>query len=167
MLNREQKKNVVDELVNNFSTFSSFYIVDPMGLASGDVSEVRRDCFNQDVKYKLAKNTLILKALEKINPSVNIEEFAHVLKGSSAIFFINEDKLSFPAKLIKSKIKKSKSFPMKLKAAYIEGEMYSGEKYLEMLSALLSKNEILGSIVGSLKGKLSMIVKSLQDSKRD
>lgn len=162
MLSKSDKNSIIEKLGDCFSRFSSFYIVDPIGLTSNEVNQIRRECFKHGIVYRIAKNTLAFKALQSSDIGVDFKLLKSILKNTSGIFFLNEDKLSFPAKLISSKLRIGKDFKMKLKFAFIEGEVYEGEHHLNNLSKLVSKNEMLGSIIGSLKNKLSMVVYSLK-----
>jgi large subunit ribosomal protein L10 len=98
------------------------------------------------------------------------------LKGATAIMFCESG--SAPAKLIKDFRKGGGERP-KLKAAYVEDCIYIGDKQLETLANIKSKNELIGDIIGLLQspaknvisglkasgGKLAGIVKTLSERK--
>ena len=66
-MTKEQKQEVIELLKGKFSQYSNFYITDTESLSVDQVSKLRRHCFNKQVEMKVAKNTLIKKALEQID----------------------------------------------------------------------------------------------------
>ncbi len=83
------------------------------------------------------------------------------LKGETAIMF--SDVANAPAKVIKE-FRKDNEKPL-LKAAYIESSIYLGEKSLNELAKLKSKQELLGEIVGLLQSPMFNLVSALQSGK--
>jgi large subunit ribosomal protein L10 len=62
------EKNVaIDILKEKFSQYDNFYITNTESLTVAQVNTLRRTCFSKGVEMKVAKNTLIRKALESIN----------------------------------------------------------------------------------------------------
>ena len=66
-MNKEQKQEVIDTLKDKFSQYSNFYITDTESLSVAQVNNLRRHCFDKQVEMKVAKNTLIKKALESLD----------------------------------------------------------------------------------------------------
>lgn len=65
-MTREEKNSIIEELVGTLSQYNSFYITDIDTLNSEHTSKLRRLCFNKQVQLRVAKNSLIKKALERI-----------------------------------------------------------------------------------------------------
>ena len=65
-MKKEDKSLLIDSLVETLNAYPHFYLVDMTALNSAATSELRRECFKQDVKLQVVKNTLFAKALEKI-----------------------------------------------------------------------------------------------------
>lgn len=159
-MKKEQKKETIDALTSDFGKYASFYLTDASKLTVAQVNKLRRICHRDGVKMKVAKNTLIRKALEaKGNGSYN--ELFIALKGETAILF--SEAANAPAKIIKE-FRKDNEKPI-LKAAYIESSVFVGEKYLNDLAKLKSKQELLGEIVGLLQSPMSNLVSALQSGK--
>ena len=93
-MTREEKNQIIDELVVTLSQFNNFYITDFETLNSEKTSKLRRACFTKQVQLKVAKNSLIKKALEKIEGDFSL--MIPTLKGSSAIMAC--EAASLPAK---------------------------------------------------------------------
>ena len=66
-MTKDQKNEVIELLKEKFSQYNNFYITDTESLSVAQISNLRRTCFNQQVEVKVAKNTLIRKALENLD----------------------------------------------------------------------------------------------------
>lgn len=164
-MTKKEKGLIVNGLVNKFANSHSFYVVNPGGLRVRQVDMVRRTCFQKNVEYKVAKNTLLFKALvEAFGGGLTGFDPLSVLKGSSGVFFVNEgESVSFPARFIKSVSKGDGAFSILLKCAVVDKDVYVGHEHLDFLSALKSKNEMVGEVVALLKGSLSTVLASLEN----
>jgi len=161
-MTREEKVQVLAELSEKLSNKPNFYVADASGLTVAEINRFRRLCFDKGVEYKVYKNTLIKKALEKLD--VDYTEFNSALKGYSGIMFSTEDAANVPAKVLND-FRKGKAVKPFLKAASIESEFYFGDENLKMLSELKSKNELIGDIIGLLQSPAKNVVSALQSGK--
>ena len=162
-MTRAEKATIVEELYQKFSETNNFYFTDPQGLNVESINNFRRLCFKQGVEYKVYKNTLIRKALEK-QDGVDVEKIDElgVLKGYSGIIFSAET-ANLPAKVIKEYKKKGLVEDMpKLKAALIENELYVGDESISTLSELKSKEELIGEIISLLQSPAKNVISALQ-----
>lgn len=155
-MTREEKNQIIDELVVTLSSTGSFYITDIGTLNSVKTSKLRRLCFNRQVQLKVAKNSLIKKALERIEGDYS--DMIPAMKGSSAIMVAEIPNV--PAKLIKE-FRKESDRPV-LKAASIDGGVYVGDNQLDSLAALKSKNELIGDIIGLLQSPAQNVISGLK-----
>jgi ribosomal protein L10 len=64
-MTRDEKAQIIDELSVKFSQHTHFYVTDASGLSVEQINAFRRLCFKSGVEYRVYKNTLIRKALEK------------------------------------------------------------------------------------------------------
>ena len=65
-MNREDKNLAIQELTEELQSANIFYLADTMGLDAETTSLLRRKCFNSNIKLKVVKNTLLEKAMEKV-----------------------------------------------------------------------------------------------------
>ena len=151
-----EKKVIIDNLQEQINSYNHFYLADISGLNAENTSNLRRLCFNQNVKLVVVKNTLFRKALETSNK--NAEEIYDALKGNTSVMF--SENANVPAKLIKDFGKKHKK-PV-LKAAYVEEAVYIGENQLEALIAVKSKNELIADVVALLQSPMKTVLGQLQ-----
>jgi len=161
-MTRKKKANVISDLSKKFQENKSFYFTDASGFTVAEVNDFRRDCFNNGVEYRVAKNTLIKKALETID--ADFSALDGELKGFSGVMFSGENP-SAPAKLIKEFKKKDKDDRPRLKGASIEFDLFIGEEHLNTLSKLKSKNELIGEVIGLLQSPISNVMSSLNSGK--
>ncbi|MBS1781981.1 MAG: 50S ribosomal protein L10 [Bacteroidetes bacterium] len=153
-----QKNEVIEMLKEKFSQYNNFYITDTESLTVQQVSTLRRHCFDKQVEMKVAKNTLIKKALE----SLDSEKYAGVydaLHNVTALMFSESPKE--PALIISSFRKAAKGEKPVLKAAYIGGEVYSGDNQLVALTNIKTKNELIGEVIGLLQSPAKRVLAAL------
>ena len=161
-MTREEKAKIIDELAGKFSEHNHFYITDASGFSVGQINAFRRICFNKGVEYRVYKNTLIRKALEK--QTANFEPVFKVLHGFSGVIFSKEQG-NAPAKAIKEYRKKNEGKPT-FKAASIQSDLFFGEESLTLLSELKSKNELIGEIISMLQSPAKNVLSALLSSKQ-
>jgi len=155
-MTKEEKQATLDDLKVVFSKAENFYITDTSGLTVADVNKLRRLCFKAGVKMRVAKNTLIRKALEA--NGVENSEIVTALNGPTALMF--SEVSSTPAKIIKE-FRKSSEKPV-LKAAWIETAIFVGDKQIDSLASLKTKDELIGEIIGLLQSPAKNVIGALQ-----
>jgi large subunit ribosomal protein L10 len=155
-MKREDKQAIIDNLADIIKQYPNFYITDTAGLTVDNTTKLRRLCFNKGVKMRVAKNSLIRKAMEKVGNGY--EGIYDALKGTSAILF--SDTGNVPAKIIKE-FRKTSDKPL-LKGAYIESAIFLGDNQLETLSKIKSKNELIGEVIGLLQSPARNVISALQ-----
>jgi large subunit ribosomal protein L10 len=164
-MTRKDKNKIVEALVKQLSTIDYFYVIDAEGLSAGEISDFRGKCFQAGVVYQVVKNTLINKALEKLESEVDYSAFSNtVLKGFSGILFA-QDVGSTPAKIIKEFRKQRKLAKPFFKGACIDKELFVGEECLDVLSQLKSKTELLRELIALLQSPITRLMASLQSGK--
>lgn len=157
-MNKNQKNEVIEVLKEKFSQYNNFYITDTESLTVEQVSNLRRTCFDKNVEIKVAKNTLIRKALE----SLDAEKYAGIfdsLHNVTALMFSENPKE--PALIISSFRKKSNGEKPVLKAAFINGDIYSGDSNLKALTQIKTKNELIGEVLGLLQSPAKRVLAAL------
>ncbi len=157
-MTKDQKNEVIELLKDKFSQYTNFYVADTESLTVAQVGKLRHACFNKDVEMKVAKNTLIKKALE----SLDNEKYAGVydsLHKVTALLFSENPKN--PALIISSFRKESNSEKPVLKAAFINGDVYMGNDQLKALTQIKTKNELIGEVIGLLQSPAKRVLAAL------
>lgn len=155
-MNKEEKYDLVLALTEQMKEFGNFYITDTSDLSVAKINDIRRKCFESDITMKVAKNSLIRKAMEAAGD--DYAPIFDVLKGSSSILFSKS--ATAPAKLIKQLRKKSDK-PI-LKAAYIDSAIFIGDSEIDTLIKLKSKEQLIGEVIGLLQSPAKNVVSALQ-----
>ena len=157
-MTKEQKIQLVQELTETFKTYPNFYIADTGGLTVAEVNDLRGKCFEKQIKMQVVKNTLIKKAL--LNLDDEYDDVDPALKQTSALFFVDAENPSVPAKVLKD-FRGDKEIP-RLKAAVIESAVFLGDGELDKLSKLKSKAELLGEVVTLLQSPAKNVISALK-----
>jgi large subunit ribosomal protein L10 len=159
-MNKEQKQEVIETLKNKFSQYSNFYITDTESLSVAQITNLRRHCFDKQVEMKVAKNTLIKKALE----SLDNEKYSGVydsLHQVTALMFSESPK--DPAVIISSFRKAQNGEKPELKAAFLNGDIFIGDNQLITLTKIKTKNELIGEVIGLLMSPIQRVIGALQN----
>lgn len=157
-MTKDQKNEVIEALKEKFSQYNNFYVTDTESLSVEQVGKLRRACFDKQVEMKVAKNTLIKKALE----SLDSEKYARVydsLHKVTALMFSENPKE--PALIISSFRKDSKGERPVMKAAFINGDVYMGDNNLVTLTKIKTKNELIGEVIGLLQSPAKRVIAAL------
>lgn len=161
-MTREEKSQIIEELSEKFANNAHFYITDASGFTVAQVNNFRRLCYKSGIEYKVYKNTLIKKALEK-QEGTDFSPLFKSLKGFSGVMFSREIG-NAPAKIIREFRSKIEGKPV-LKAASINSDLFVGDENLTMLSELKSKNELIGDVIALLQSPAKNLISALTSSK--
>jgi large subunit ribosomal protein L10 len=159
-MNKEQKQEVIETLKNKFSQYTNFYITDTQNLSVAQVSSLRRHCFDKHVEMKVAKNSLIKKALESLDKDKysGIYDSLHQV---TALMFSESPKE--PALIISSFRDSINAEKPVLKAAFLNGDIFVGDNQLIALTKIKTKNELIGEVIGLLMSPIQRVVGALQN----
>lgn len=154
-MRKEDKNTIISSLAETIQQFDNFYLTDISTLNAAKTTALRAECFQNDIKLVVVKNTLLTKALESLENDYT--ELLPALKGNTALMFSNV--ANAPAKVIEKLGKEG--FP-KLKAAYVQESFYVGSENLKALVNIKSKNELIADVVALLQSPIKNVVSSLQ-----
>ena len=157
-MNKDQKNEVIEALKEKFNQYNNFYVTNTESLSVAQITKLRRICFDKNVEMKVAKNTLIKKALESID-STKFTGVYESLNGVTALMFSENAKE--PALIISSFRTETKGERPVLKAAYIDSDIFVGDKELESLRTLKSKQDLVGEIIGLLQSPAKNVISGL------
>jgi len=163
-MEKDKKIKVTGEIKEMLDNTGALYLTDFNGMTVEEVNELRNEFYKSNIKYKVVKNTLALRAIKELkNYSGYVEKLDEFLVGPTSIVFSDEDPVA-PAKIIKKFYDKSKK--PKLKVAIVENEVYGSDK-LNVLASLLSKNELMSGIIFCINSPVFSIVGSINATIRD
>lgn len=162
-MNKQEKAQIINELVELINSTDKIYLADCSTIGGIDTNAMRRACFTKKVKMKVAKNTLIEKAIEQSNRKDALSNLIPHLKGETTIFFAYEAP-NAPAKIIKEFKAKCNGKPL-LKAAFVGETLYVGDENVETLAQLKTKNELIAEIIGLLQSPIRRVISALENKK--
>lgn len=157
-MTKTQKNEVIEVLKGKFSQYNNFYVTNTESLTVAQVTKLRSVCFDKQVEMKVAKNTLIRKAME----SLDSEKYAGMfdsLNNVTALMFSENPK--DPAMILSSFRTASKGDKPVLKAAFINGDIYVGDNQLVALTKIKTKHELIGELIGLLQSPAQRVISAL------
>jgi len=157
-MTKDQKNEVIELLKEKFSQYNNFYVTDTESLTVAQVGKLRRACFSKDVEMQVAKNTLIRKALEGLDTEKYAGVYDSLHKVTALLFSENPKE---PALIISSFRKENNKEKPVLKAAFINGDIYSGDENLSTLTKIKTKNELIGDVIGLLQSPAKRVLAAL------
>ena len=160
-MKKEDKAIIINHIAETIKSYGGFYLVETAGLNAEKTSELRRACFNADIKLMVVKNTLLHKALESLDG--DFSELYPALKESTSLMCTNVG--NAPAKLLKDFVKKGDTLPI-LKGAYVEETVYLGADQLDALASIKSKNELIADVMALLQSPMQNVMSALNASSK-
>ena len=156
-MKKELKDTIIVELGEKLKEYAHFYLVDLTGLNAEKTSNLRRQCFKNDIKLLVVKNTLLHKAFEAAE--IDYSLLYECLKGNTALMFTQT--ANAPAKLLKDYKSKKEEIPA-LKGAYAEEGFFVGADKLDELVSIKSKNELIADVVAMLQAPAQGVISALE-----
>ncbi len=155
-MTKEEKGKYIDDLAVELNDANIIYLTDTAELTVEAINTLRRKCFQSNVRLKVVKNSLLEKAMERVEGK-DFGQLKDTLSGPTSIMFSEVGNV--PAKLIQE-FRKKGAKPV-LKGAYINEAVFIGDDQLTMLSSIKSKDEMLGEIIGLLQSPIKNVVSGL------
>lgn len=150
----EQKKAVVDGLVEKMGRAASGVLVKYQGITVEDDTKLRAAMRAAGVEYAVIKNTLIGKACDQ----VGFEGLKGELEGMNALAISFEDPIA-PAKILKEYAEKIETF--EIRGGFLDGAVVDKATVNE-LASIPPKEVLIGKLLGSIQGPLYGLACGLQ-----
>ena len=159
-MRKEDKGVIIEQLTTTLKEYPNFYLTDIEAIDAEKTSKLRRECFKNEVKLVVVKNSLLKKALENIEG--DFSPLHDALKGNTAVMF--SQVANAPARLIKDFTKDTKGEGKpQLKGAYVQESFY-GADALEQLVNIKSKKELIADVIALLESPAKNVISALQSS---
>jgi large subunit ribosomal protein L10 len=159
MATRTEKDQQIEMLMEEIKSSNVLYLADTSELNAEDTSRLRRECHKQGVRMLVVKNSLLQKAMERVEGR-DYSELTATLKGHTSLMFA--EKGNTPAKLIRNFRKKNPK--PSLKGAWIDEAIFIGDDQVAVLSDLKGKEELIGDIIALLQSPMKNVIGGLQAS---
>ena len=149
----QEKIKAVAEMKELFDSSDSFFITDYQGLDVADMTSLRSSLRDNNVKYIIAKNTLLRIAAKE----AGYEGLDTHLTGPTAIAFTSDDAAA-AAKVLHDFFK-DKKLPV-MKAFLVDKELFAGDE-IKRLADLPTKDTLLAMVVASVEAPFTSLIGSL------
>ena len=149
----KQKEELVNALAERIKSAKVIILTDYRGINVADVTKLRADLRNVNAEYKVIKNNIVKRALDK-NGESGLDE---LLTGPTAVLMGDEDYLE-PAKIVYNFAKNNDFY--KIKGGIIDGKVMTAEEIIT-LAKLPSKQELLSKLAGCLLANISKLAVAL------
>ncbi len=157
MATRAEKDQAITELIGEIKATNVLYLTDASAMNAEATSTLRRACNAGGIRMKVVKNTLLQKAMERIEDK-DYSALFPTLAGQTAIMFA--EKGNAPGKVIQDFRKKHKR-PL-LKSAWIDEAVFIGDDQIAVLAKLKGREELIGDIIALLQSPIKNVIGALQ-----
>lgn len=147
-MKRSEKDQIITDVADIVGRARGLFFTDFGGLTVEQANELRREFRKSGVDYKVVKNTLIQKAMERVT---GFDTVYPKLVGPTGVAFAFDDPIA-PARIIKKF--REKHSKLSLKICVVEKEVFEGSQ-LDRLATMPSRKEMIAGIVGSIQAPLA------------
>lgn len=152
-MKKEDKNELIAELADKFQKATSFYLTDFAGINVHKMEDLRNKFREAKSEFKVVKNTLALKALDRAGYAVDVSRF---FEGPTGIAFGFDDAIA-PAKVITEFLKDKDNDKLKVKVCVVEKTVYEA-RHIGDIAKMPSKKDQLAMLVGLLNSPLQNVV---------
>ena len=152
-MNRDDKSAIVSELNDSFSRAKFTVVTDYCGLTVSELQELRVQLRGFDSEIRIAKNTLLKRAVSDTASDSLVDDFA----GTTAVVMAYDDPIG-PAKALAQFADTHDK--LQIRAAVLEGEKISSDELIA-LSKLPTKEVLLGQFLSVLNSVPTGLVQVL------
>jgi len=142
-------KTMAQELQQEFASVNSFILVNYTGLSAQQTHELRSSFFEQNIKMRVVKNTILVAACGDKLP----DEIDSLLKGPTAVVYGGESIVSVAKALVDWKKKQPN---INIKGGYIPGRLLNDKDVTE-LSKIPPREVLLSMLAGLFEAPLQQI----------
>ena len=151
---KPEKIETVAELKDVFASSPSYFVTDYQGLNVADISTLRKNLRENDVRFVVAKNTLFRIAAREAGMPPLDEHF----KGPTAVAFAMKD-ASVAAKILNDSFKEKQRPRVK---AFVFDRQVHGPDHVQALAELPSRDILLSMIVSAVEAPLTQLVSAVE-----
>ena len=159
-MQRSEKEQIINDVAAQVSRAKGMFLADFTGITVEQITELRREFRKANIDYRVVKNTLVRKALERVT---GYDKLYDTLVGPTSIAFAYDDPVA-PARIIKKFREKNQKLTVKV--CVLEKQVFEG-KELNALASLPSRSELLGGIVGCIQAPMAGVVGVIAAVMRD
>jgi len=150
-MSREKKGQIIDKLQEDFARCNIGILTDYRGLATSEMTALRRNLKESGGEYKVVKNTLARFAAER----AGLEDLAGSFIGPVAIAFGYDD-IVVPAKVLADYINETK-VELGIKGGFLGDRVLTAEDVTK-LATLPPREILLAQVLGGMKNPITALL---------
>jgi large subunit ribosomal protein L10 len=157
---REEKVQLVKEIVEKLQNSKSTVVTDYRGLNVAQVTELRKKCREAGVEFKVYKNTMTRRATAE----TGLTDLDATLTGPTAIAFSMEDEIA-AAKVLSDFAKANEA--LEIKGGVMEGKILSADE-VKAIASLPNREGLLSMLLSVLQAPIrnfALAVKAVGEQK--
>lgn len=158
-MSREEKARVIEDLQETFTRCSIGILTDYRGLATSEMTSLRRSLQGSGSEYRVIKNTLARFAAER----AGFNDLAESFVGPVAIAFGYDD-IVIPAKVLADYIKGSQT-ELTIKGGFLGDRFLTADEVMT-LSTLPPREIMLARVIGGMMSPISALLNCLSSPLR-
>jgi large subunit ribosomal protein L10 len=151
-MKRENKDQLIAELADRFQRAQSLYLADFSGMNVQKMEQLRIKFREVQSEFKVVKNTLALKALDKAGYKIDLGKY---LEGPTGIAFGYDDAIA-PAKVISDFLREKENNKLKVKVSVIDKEIFTAR--IDDIARMPTRKDSLSMLVGLLNAPMQNLV---------
>ena len=152
MMNKEQKKNYINEMSTQFEKYEAVIVTHYQGLTVSQLDDLRKKMREHGIKFKITKNRITKLALEK----TKMKDLSNLFSGPTAVA-LSEDAIT-SAKILTKFSKENKNLKI---LGGIMGSDILDVAGVQNVATLPTLEEARAKIVGILRSPAQKIVSIL------
>lgn len=158
-MSREEKARVIEDLQETFTRCSIGILTDYRGLATSEMTSLRRSLQGSGSEYRVIKNTMARFAAER----AGFNDLAESFVGPVAIAFGYDD-IVIPAKVLADYIKGSQT-ELTIKGGFLGDRFLTADEVMT-LSTLPPREIMLARVIGGMMSPISALLNCLSSPLR-
>jgi large subunit ribosomal protein L10 len=170
-MSKQVKNLITGELTSKLKDVDGVAVINPRGIAAIKNNQMRRRFHEKGVRMTVVKNTLAKRA---VGDDSKIKGFDALLNGPSAVIY-GEASIATIARLVMDE--KKLDDKIELRGVFFDGEIYTGDKGVEQVSKLPTREEAIGQVVALIlapgqklggifkgqAGKIAALIKAVEE----
>jgi len=168
------KDLITHELSEKLKDVDGLAVINPRGIDATKNNQIRRRLRDKGLKMTVVKNTLVKRAVGE----GKLKGFDKLLDGPSAVVYGKASIATIARSLLDEKKNDEK---IELRGVFFDGEIYPGDKGVEQVSKLPTREEAIANVVAAILGpgrklaaalkgpggKLGAILKTIEDRAKE
>jgi len=149
-----QKEQILNDTRERIHEVRGIYLADFSGMSVEKLSLLRKRCREQQVQFRVIKNTLLKRAFN----DRGITELDRFLEGPTGLVFSPVNEMS-PAKILADFAKEHER--PRIKAAVVDGQLFD-DRAIATLATLPSREVLLSQVLATLIAPMTTFLAAIQ-----